>query len=159
MHRARGFTLLELMIVIVVVAVLAAIALPSYTDFITRSKFAEAQGMLADLRVRMEQYYLDNRRYSSTTGGGTCGLPGGNSPTVSNAKYFTYTCASGTNTATGDQSYTLTATGVAAEAIDGIAFTIDQNQTRATNVTGGTMAAKGYTSNAGCWIRKKPSTC
>ena len=149
MHRARGFTLLELMIVIVVVAILAAVALPSYTDFITRSKFAEPQGILSDLRVRMEQYYLDNRRYSSTAGGGTCGLPGGNSPTVSNAKYFTYTCASGTNTATG----------VVAEATDGIAFTIDQNQTRATSVTGGTMSAKGYTSNAGCWVRKKPSTC
>jgi type IV pilus assembly protein PilE len=161
MHRVRGFTLLEPMIVVVVIAILAAVALPSYTDYITRSKFAEAQGNLSDLRVKMEQYYLDNRRYSSAAGGGTCGITGGNTPTVANGRYFTYTCASTTLTAgVGDQTYTLTATGLAAEGIDGIAFTIDQAQTRATTVTAATvMANKGYASNAGCWVRKKPSTC
>jgi len=160
MQRARGFTLLELMIVIAVIAILAAIALPSYQDYITRATFAEAQGSLADLRVKMEQYYQDNRRYSTTTGGGTCGIPGGNTPTAPNARYFTYSCVPGTNTATGDQSYVVTATGVAAQGTDGILFTINQDQARTTTVNGGTsMANKGYASNGGCWIRKKPSQC
>ena len=102
LSRSRGFTLIEVMITVVIVAVLAAIALPNYTDYITRSKFAEAQGALADLRVKMEQYYQDNRRYSTTTGGGTCGIPGGNTPTVQGARYFTYVCASTNPNAAGD---------------------------------------------------------
>ena len=160
MQRARGFTLIEVMIVVVVIAILASIALPSYNDYITRSTFAEAQGNLADLRVKMEQYYLDNRRYSSTAGGGTCGVVGGNTPTVPNARYFTYSCLPGTNTAAGDQTYVITATGITAQGLEGIAFTVNESQTRATTVASGTaMANKGYAANTGCWIRKKPSQC
>ena len=55
MRCARGFTLIELMITVAVIAVLSAIALPSYTDYVTRSKLAEAYAHLADLRVKMEQ--------------------------------------------------------------------------------------------------------
>jgi prepilin-type N-terminal cleavage/methylation domain-containing protein len=51
MRRQQGFTIIELMIVVVVIAVLSAIALPSYTDYITRSKIAEAYAHLADLRA------------------------------------------------------------------------------------------------------------
>jgi type IV pilus assembly protein PilE len=160
MRRQQGFTLIELMIVVVVIAVLSAIALPSYTDYVTRSKFAEAYAHLADLRVKMEQFYLDNRRYSSTTAGGTCGIPGGNAPTTQGTKYFTYVCASSTTTAAGDQDYTLTARGIATEGLNGIAFTVNVSNTKATVVTAATpMADKGYASNANCWVRKKPSQC
>ena len=126
MRQARGFTLIELMIVVAMVAILASIAVPNYTDYITRSKFAEATATLSNLRVKMEQYYQDNRRYSTTTGGGTCGLPGGNVPTVGDAKYFTFACASTNPTASpaGDQRYTITATGIGGLA--GLTFTIDQ---------------------------------
>jgi len=89
MRFTRGFTLIELMITVVIVAVIAAVAVPNYTDYVTRSKFTEAHGQLADLRVKMEQYYMDNRRYSSDVAGATCGL--GNTITVSGTKYFTYT--------------------------------------------------------------------
>lgn len=156
----RGFTLIELMITVAVVAVLAAVALPAYNDYTTRSKFTEAHGMLADLRVKMEQYYMDNRRYSTTTGGGTCGIPGGNSPTAS-AKYFTYTCASSNPNAAGDQQFVLTATGVAGQGLDGIAFTTNHANSRTTVVTAATpMANKGYSSGTTtCWIRKKPAEC
>ena len=53
--RAEGFTLLELMIAVAIVAILAAIALPSYSDYIKRAKLVEAQNALADFRVKMEQ--------------------------------------------------------------------------------------------------------
>jgi prepilin-type N-terminal cleavage/methylation domain-containing protein len=87
MRFKQGFTLIELMITVAIIAILAAIAVPNYTDYITRSKFTEAHGMLGDLRVKMEQYYMDNRRYGTTVGGGVCGIPGGDSPTVVNARY------------------------------------------------------------------------
>jgi len=160
MRYASGFTLIELMITIVVIAVLSAIALPAYTDYVTRSKLAEAYAHLADLRVKMEQSYLDNRRYSSNAGGGTCGIPGGNTPTVQGTKYFDFACLSSNATAAGDQEYVLTATGKAAESLGGISFTINHSSTKATTVTAASpMADKGYASNAGCWIRKKPSQC
>ena len=163
MHRNgnnSGFTLIELMITVAIIAIIAAIAVPNYTDYVTRSKFTEAHGHLSDLRVKMEQYYQDNRRYSTTTGGGTCGIPGGNTPTVLNAKYFAYTCASAGTNAAGDQTYTLTATGQSTQGLQGIAFGINQSNSRVTSVTSGTeMAKKGYASNTGCWVLKKPSQC
>lgn len=161
MRRQQGFTIIELMIVVVVIAVLSAIALPSYSDYVTRSKFAEAHAHLADLRVKMEQYYLDNRRYSSNAGGGTCGIAGGNAPTTQGTKYFDFTCASSSATAAGDQAYVLTATGKSGEGLSGIAFSIDQANAKRTTVTAATpMASKGYTAaTTSCWIRKKPAQC
>jgi type IV pilus assembly protein PilE len=163
MRRQQGFTLIELMIVVAVIAVLSAIALPSYTDYVTRSKFTEAYAHLADLRVKMEQHYLDNRRYSSNAGGGTCGIPGGNTPTTQGTKYFDFTCASANanGNPTGDQEYTLTASGKPSEGLNGIAFSIDQGNVKRTNVTAATpMVDKGYTAGTtACWIRKKPAQC
>jgi len=160
MQHTKGFTLIELMVTVTVIAILAAIALPSYNDYVTRSKFAEATGNLADLRVKMEQYYADNRRYSTVAAGGICGIPGGNTPAAADSRYFTYTCASTNPNAMGDQQFLLTATGVAAQSLGGISFTVDQANTKATVVAGGSdMAGKGYASNAGCWVRKKPSSC
>lgn len=160
MHRTKGFTLIELMITVAIIAVIAAIAVPNYTDYITRSKFSEAHGQLADLRVKMEQYFMDNRRYSTTTGGGTCGIPGGNAPTTQGTRYFTYTCASTSANAAGDQQYTLTAAGIAGQGLDGIAFTLNHANARTTTVTASTqMANKGYAASATCWVLKKPAQC
>jgi len=165
MQHTKGFTLIELMVTVAVIAILAAIALPAYNDYVLRAKFAEATGNLADLRVKMEQYYADNRRYSTTAGGGVCGIPGapdGNTPTAADQRYFTYRCAS-TNPAgnpAGDQAFTLFADGVATQSLGGLHFTVDQSNTKTTVVDGGSaMASNGYASNAGCWLRKKPSSC
>jgi type IV pilus assembly protein PilE len=148
------------MITVVINAAIAAIAIPNYTDYVTRSKFAEAVGHLADQRVKMEQYYMDNRRYSSDTGGATSGP--GNTITHTNPTSFDYTCATSNANTVGAQSYTITATGKAAEGLQGISFTVNQANTRTTTVAGGSaMATKGYATPSpnNCWIKKKPSQC
>jgi type IV pilus assembly protein PilE len=62
-HEA-GFTLIELMIVVVVVAILAAVAIPSYREYILRSNRASAQSFISDVASRQSQYLLDARSYA-----------------------------------------------------------------------------------------------
>jgi type IV pilus assembly protein PilE len=63
-RRQRGFTLLELMIVVVVVAILAAIAFPQYRDYVVRSNRAVAKSLLTQVADRQEQFYVANKRYA-----------------------------------------------------------------------------------------------
>lgn len=63
--RTRGFTLLELMITVAVVALLAAIAYPAYTQHLVRGRRAAAQAVLSDLAQREQQYLMDNRGFAS----------------------------------------------------------------------------------------------
>src|SRR5690349_23727427 len=100
----RGFTLLEVMIVVVIVGILAAIALPSYNDYILRSKIIDGTTKLGDFRAQMEKAFLDNRSY--VNGGGACWIPN-KVAAAKDGNYFDITCAA---TAT---TYTITATGAA----------------------------------------------
>jgi len=160
MKRVHGFTLIEVMVTVVIVAILAAVALPSYRDYLTRGKITEATANLSDLRVKMEQFYQDNRRYSTTAGGGTCGGAGGNSPTVADVKYFTFTCASTAPNAAGDQNFVLSATGGIAggdQSMAGFTFTLNHANAKAT-----TAAPSGWAAAAmptACWITKKNGVC
>lgn len=63
--RAKGFTLIELMVTVVIVAILAAIAYPSYQQYIIRGKRAAAQAQMMDIANREQQYLLANRAYAS----------------------------------------------------------------------------------------------
>ena len=70
MQRARGFTLIEAMIVVAVIAVLAAIGFPSYREHVARGQRSQGQQFLAEVAQREEQFMLDRRQYSDVLGGG-----------------------------------------------------------------------------------------
>lgn len=63
--KEHGFTLIEVMIVVAIVSILAAVAYPSYQDYLTRGVRSEAAAMLLDVANRQEQYYLDFHTYAS----------------------------------------------------------------------------------------------
>lgn len=145
---ARGFTLMELMVVVVIIAILAAIAMPSYSDYVVRGKLVEATAGLADWRVKMEQYYQDNRHYGTTATSCPAAVP---APT---SKYFSFSC----NWATGNttQYFTLTATNRAGQGLGAegdFVYTVNQSNTKAT------PKFYGATVNAACWLTKKGDSC
>lgn len=133
-----GFTLIELMVVVALIGIMAAIAIPNYQDYIKRGKAAEATSNLASLRVKMEQYYQDNRTYV----GGNCTLAA-----TEGARYFSYSC-SVTPTAT---AYTLIATGISTQGMADFEFTLDQSNAKTSKFDG--------TVGATCWLTKKGGTC
>jgi type IV pilus assembly protein PilE len=144
----QGFTLIELMIVVAIVAILAAVAMPAYGDYLRRGMLPQAFTHLADLRVKMEQYYQDNRSYGNT-GGTACA--NNNPPTWANflpagAGNFTFSCVLAGNSGTGNQSYTLTATGVAGTRVAGHVYTINQDNVQRTT------AFKGPAVSKSCWL-------
>lgn len=62
----RGFTLIELMITVAIVAVLAAVAYPSYMDYVRKGKRATAQAALMEVASKEQTYLLDRRQYTAT---------------------------------------------------------------------------------------------
>lgn len=71
-----GFSLIELMIVIAVIGILAAIAFPSYVEYVRRSNRADAQSFLMNLSARQQQRLLDVRSYASALGDVGLTVPG-----------------------------------------------------------------------------------
>ena len=63
-HRMRGITLIELMIVVVIVSILAAVAYPNYQEFTARAKRNEARAALLRLATNQERFYLNNNTFT-----------------------------------------------------------------------------------------------
>lgn len=64
--NARGFTLIELIVVMVIAAILAAIAIPNYSNYVIRSNRSAAQSFLSDVASMQAQFFLDRRTYATT---------------------------------------------------------------------------------------------
>lgn len=138
-----GFTLMELMIIVAIIGILASIALPAYTDYITKSSLAEAPSVLSDIRVRLEQYYQDNpgTGYAGADGAGLPCDPAGANKTGQN---FDFACSN-----LAQATYLITATGK--NKASGFVLDVDHNNLRRSAVT-----KSGWTAGSGnCWVSKK----
>ena len=62
--KLSGFTLIELMITVAILAIIAAVAIPSYSSYVDRGKRAEARTALLDIAARQERFYSNNRQYA-----------------------------------------------------------------------------------------------
>ena len=62
--KLSGFTLIEIMITVAILAIIAAVAIPSYAGYVERGKRAEARTALLDIAARQERYYSNNRQYA-----------------------------------------------------------------------------------------------
>lgn len=138
MRFARGFTLIELMITVAVVAVLAAVALPAYNDYSRRSKIAEATSGLSELRLRGEKFFADNRSYASFNA------------TITSARYFTFTCPVRTAT-----TFSCEANGKSTEGMGSFKYTINESNQRGSTFT----SLPGWNNSTTCWVVKKGETC
>ena len=64
--RHSGFTLIELMIVVLIMAILAAVGYPAYTKYVIRGKRGEGRAALMDAAAKLERYYSDKNKYTGT---------------------------------------------------------------------------------------------
>ena len=140
MKHNNGFTLVELMIVVAIIAILASVALPAYNDYVLRGKLTEAFTELSSMRVKLEQYYQDNRQYVGACAPGAAPLP-------PNTKNFTYSCP-----VLGLSTFTVQADGVGSTA--SFQFTINQANAKAT-----TGVPAGWNMNGACWVTKPGGSC
>ncbi len=147
MGKQRGFTLIELMIAMVVIAILAAVGYPSYLDYVARGKRAEGKGALLRAAQQMERFYSVNNCYPSNTA--NCGSAGTSAAALTAASINAFSGDSAASSAynltvtTNAQDFTVTATP---------AFT----DTKCGNLTLTNTGAKGKTgteSMQNCWSK------
>lgn len=131
--KTQGFSLIELMIVVAIVGILMAIAIPSYRDYVTRAYLSEAFDSLSTYHLRMEQAFQDNGNY----GTGACAVA------TANTDHFNISCALGNS----GQSFTVTATANNNDNFTGYTYTMSDTGAR---VTTAYPNASGLP--AACWL-------
>lgn len=135
---SRGFTLIELMITVAVVAILAAVAYPSYIQHIVRGHRSAAQSQMYAVANKQEQYLLDQRSYASTLAALNIAMP------TEVASRYTVTVSA--DMATTPPSYLVTATPLGSQLV---------NDTRCGTLTLNHLGVKTYSGTAAnvadCW--------
>ena len=145
-NRTRGFTLLEVMIVVVIVGVLAAIALPAYQSQVRKSNRSAAQQFMQDVALREQQIMMDQRGYVPVTDTAYFGNKPSDSnsgvglaaPSSTTGKYTFVVTRDNTTT---PPSYMITATAVGSQDKDASLnkMSLDHLGQRKTYTSGGTV--------------------
>ena len=136
--RAAGYTLMEVMATVAIVGILSAVAIPAYTDYVTRGRLAEAFTALGGAQAAAEQFWANNRTYVDFDKATTFPAATAN---------FTYALSGASASA-----YTITATGQAKAA--GFVYTIDQTGAKTT-----TGSPTGWGTSTTCWVDRKGGAC
>jgi prepilin-type N-terminal cleavage/methylation domain-containing protein len=145
----KGFTLIEVMIVVAIIAILAAVALPSYRDYVLRGRLVNATNLLSVTQASMERYFQDNRTYAKVSAAIVPPCHADVAATNRTEGDFVVSCAGADLTAT---SFTLTVTG--SGTMNDFIYSVTNDNTRATVKTPWTATSTS------CWIlRKGETTC
>ncbi len=144
MRKQYGFTLVELMIVLAIIGILAAIAYPSYREYVLKTGRADGKAKLAEVISAQERFYSQNQRYTTDLSSGA-GLNYGADPVPSSERRYNISAAACVGAVIGN-CVQLTATPIGAQVADADCGNLTLNS-RGTQGAGGGTEAERQT----CW--------